>query len=159
MSEQVFDRFGLGDFFPGSNQRRDAPNAIVVARLNDVETKWDSHPRIVGVRGKKVEMFTVGDFGKALGGKTTYTIRMWEKEGYIPQAPFRLPSRVTADGKEVKNRRLYARANIEDAIAEFTSRGILNARRINWDANRDLALVLMRKWKDYERTLTNDYTK
>ena len=68
MSEQVFDRFGLGDFYPGSKQRRDAPNPIVAARLTgEDEDRWDKHPRVVKGLGKNVEMFVIGDLAKALG--------------------------------------------------------------------------------------------
>jgi len=79
--------------------------------------------------------------------KQIVTIRLWEKKGYIPGAPYRLRSK-SLNGKKVNGNRVYTRELIEITIEEFESRGLLNSPRVEWSLHSDLTDVLVERWRD-----------
>lgn len=133
---------GLDENYPGSKRKRRTPPAPVEARQG--LEGWDSRPFIKVIRGREMEMFTMGALAAALN-RPLVTVRLWTRKGYIPQAPFRLPSR-TVNGREQKGRRLYTRPLIEAAVEAFGKRGLLESPRIEWSQHTDLSIELSETW-------------
>lgn len=128
----------LDKFYPGSKRpRRDAPVAVE-------EVLWDSKPIIKKLDGEDVEFFLVGALASALG-KSTITIRLWERKSYIPKSPFRLPSHERA-GKTVPGKRVFTRELINIAVEEFAARGLLGTARIEWSQHHELTIALFERW-------------
>lgn len=137
----------IDDFFddlhyPGSKrERRPAPPP------KPEEERWDARPIRKKHRGEVVEFFDSGALARALG-KSTVTIRTWERKGYIPRAPFRLPGYVDAEGVEQPGRRVYTRELIDIAVEEFSNRNLLGAARVEWNRYTDLTIALVERWKN-----------
>lgn len=112
----------LGDLpdYPGNTppknrgKKQDAPSSD----LNGARGK------VYRINGAEIELFTIGEMAKALG-KSPVTLRMWEREGWIPKATYRTP---TPRGKQIpdrpsKGRRLYSReqvAFLANAVSSFS---------------------------------------
>lgn len=107
---------------------------------------WDAAPVKKLMGGKEVEFFTVGALAQALE-KTVVTIRLWEKRGYIPVAPYRLRSK-TLNGEKVSGNRVYTRELIEIAIEEFEKRNLLGTARVEWNKLQDLTDSLVFRWRN-----------
>lgn len=128
-------------YYPGSKRkRRPAPEPVAD------EDRWDANP-IVKVRsnGERTEFFLPGALAQALG-RSTVTIRTWERHGYIPAAPFRLPGYTDARGKKHPGKRVYTRPLIEIAVEEFAARDLLGAKRVEWKLHDDLTIALIERW-------------
>ena len=128
-------------YYPGSKRkRRPAPEP------SGDEDRWDAHP-IVKTRksGEKTEFFLPGALAKALG-RSSVTIRTWERAGYIPSAPFRLPGYTDARGKKHPGKRVYTRELINIAVEEFAARDLLGAKRVEWKLHDDLTIALIERW-------------
>jgi hypothetical protein len=137
------------DRAPGSKQKRRDPNAISEKRRKqafDESNGWDETPITKLVKGVETELFTIGALAKALE-KEIVTIRLWEKKGYIPGAPYRLRSK-SLNGKKVSGNRVYTRDLIEIAIEEFKRRGLIGSARVEWKQHSDLTTVLVERWKE-----------
>lgn len=67
-----------------------------------------------------MEFFTIGQLGKALGNRSSNTLRAWEREGIIPRSPYVKPS-ATVNGR----RRMYSRAMVEGLVKIAREEGIL----------------------------------
>lgn len=106
---------------------------------------WDANPVTKILKGVETELFTVGALAQALEKKIV-TIRLWERKGYIPLAPFRLRSK-ELNGKKVNGNRVYTRELIEIAIQEFDARGLLGSARVEWNQHGSLTEALVRRWK------------
>ena len=78
--------------------------------------------------------------------KSLVTIRLWERKGYIPRAPYRLRAK-TLQGKKTGGNRVYTRPLIESTIDEFAKRGLLGTARVEWNQHDDLTETLVRTWK------------
>jgi hypothetical protein len=131
--------------YPGSKKKRRPVNAEVAKRRATSEATWDAHPIEKTLpNGRTVEMFTAGSLATALG-RPLVTVRLWERKGYIPIAPYRMRD-VIVRGEKKPGKRLYSRALIEAAIEAFSSRGLLMKRRIDWAEHRDLSIALVEKW-------------
>lgn len=129
----------LDTFYPGSKRkRRDAP---VVQKVD--EDHWSAKPIIKLYRGVETEFYYQGALAKALG-KSAVTLRLWERKGYFPQAPFRLPGRKNDEG--LTGKRLYTRELIEIAVEEFSKRGLLDNARVEWKYLDDLTIALFERW-------------
>ena len=105
--------------YPGGSKPRrkvDAPAPVAVP----AEPSWDARPVIKYVRGEEVELFPIGALGQALGGRAAVTMRMWEREGVIPKASFRL-----ANKNGVGGRRYYTRPQVEGIRAIAQEEGCL----------------------------------
>jgi hypothetical protein len=94
----------------------------------------------------EIELFSIGALATALEKKVV-TIRLWEKKGYIPLAPYRLRSK-SLQGKKVNGNRVYTRILIEIAIEEFNKRGLLGSARVEWSQLSDLTEALVSRWRD-----------
>lgn len=130
----------LDKFYPGSKrERRPAPLTAVA------EESWDASPIMKMHNGEMTEFFLPGALAKALG-KSTVTIRLWERRGHIPQAPYRLPGYTDAKGVKHPGKRVYTRELIQSAIDEFAARDLLGAARVEWKKQTDLTIALVERW-------------
>lgn len=137
----------LEDFYPGSKKRRRtlSPEVEERRRRQAEEGAWDSNPMLKQLpNGKTIELFSAGAFASALG-RPLVTIRLWERRGYIPRAPYRLKPGML-NGKKVPGWRLYSREIVEATLASFRSRDLLEAPRIEWDQHHDLTIELVESW-------------
>lgn len=147
--EEILKAFEGLDTVPGSRQPRRSDTPQAQARRQQVmgeSNGWDETPILKVFRGEEVEMFTVGALAHALGKKIV-TIRLWERKGYIPIAPFRLRSK-QLNGEKVNGNRVYTRELVEITIDEFAKRGLLGSARVEWGRHGDLTEALVRRWKD-----------
>lgn len=147
--DDVLKSFEGLDYAPGSKQKRreDTPEAESRRkRLLGESNGWDEAPIIKTLKGEQVEVFTIGSFAQALE-KEIVTIRLWEKKGYIPIAPYRLRSK-SLNGQKVNGNRVYTRDLVEITIEEFAKRGLLGAARVEWKKHADLPGVLASRWQD-----------
>jgi hypothetical protein len=137
------------DTAPGSKQKRRDLNEVskkVRAKFLGESNGWDEHPIIKTLHGEETEVFTISALALALE-KQIVTIRLWEKKGYIPIAPYRLRSK-TLQGKKVSGNRVYTRRLIEIAIEEFVARGLLGSSRVEWSLHSDLTDTITRRWRN-----------
>jgi len=147
--EEILRAFEGLDKAPGSKQKRREPSSMskrMRARILDESNGWDSNPVIKTIKGVETELFTIGALAQALE-KQIVTIRLWEKKGYIPLAPYRLRSK-NLQGKKVNGNRVYTRKLIELAIEEFSLRGLLGTARVEWSRHSDLTDALVSRWKE-----------
>jgi hypothetical protein len=144
-AEVEVDTFFSDLYYPGSKRlRREAPETPVKM----AERSWDSSPiKKMRPGGEVVEYFFPGSLAQALG-KSAVTIRLWERRGYLPRTPYRLPGYTDARGKEHPGKRVYTRPMIEIAVEEFSSRGLLGNARIEWKKHVDLTIALVERWKN-----------
>jgi hypothetical protein len=103
--------------------------------------------------GSVVELFSAGAFALALG-RPLVTIRLWERKGYIPRAPYRLKS-IVVDGVKKPGWRMYSRDIVEATIKAFEARGLMEAPRIDWNRHTDLSIELMETWRKIHSQETN----
>jgi hypothetical protein len=147
--EDILKAFEGLDRVPGSKQKRRESTPVAEKRRKQAfgeSNGWDERPIIKRLGGKDVEVFTIGALSAALE-KQIVTIRLWEKKGFIPMAPYRLRSK-QLNGKKVNGNRVYTRALIEVAIKEFAQRGLLGSARVEWKHHEDLTQSLVRQWKE-----------
>lgn len=144
------------DKAPGSKKARREPTELAAKRkqktLVELES-WENNPIVRSFNGKEVELFTIQALGLALG-KEIVTIRLWERKGYIPIAPYRLRSK-NLNGQKVKGNRVYPREIIEITVEEFSRRGLLGSARVEWNQHHDLTATLLERWKDVTNRITN----
>jgi hypothetical protein len=154
MEDQVDKFFGsLDDYYPGSKKKRRPvdPNVKVIKKE---EGSWDASPQVKKLpNGKTVELYSVGSLCQALG-RPVVTVRLWERKGYIPRAPYRLKSMIV-DGVKKPGWRMYSKAMIESTIQSFQSRGLIGAPRVDWSRYPDLAIELAESWKTIHSQETN----
>ena len=146
--EEILRAFEGMDTAPGSKKKRrenteasDKRRAKVLGESNG----WDANPIIKTLGGEETEVFTISSLADALEKKVV-TIRLWEKKGYIPVAPYRLRSKVI-NGKKVNGNRVYTRPLIEIAIEEFNRRGLIGSARVEWSQHEDLTNTLVTRWR------------
>lgn len=146
--KEILEAFEGLDRVPGSKQKRREPSEVSEKRRKQVFSEsngWDENPVIKLVKGVETELFTISALAQALE-KEIVTIRLWEKKGYIPGAPYRLRSK-SLNGNKVKGNRVYTRDLIEIAIEEFSRRGLLGAARVEWKKHESLTDDIVRRWK------------
>ena len=144
--EEIEAAFADLEYLPGSKRKRRDLDPKVSRRKSGKSNGWDENPIIKTLGGKETEVFTIGALAHALE-KTIVTIRMWERKGYIPRAPYRLRSK-TLNGQKTGGNRVYTRALIESAIEEFSKRGLLGSARVEWNQFDDLTEALIQRWKE-----------
>ena len=147
--EEILRAFEGLDRVPGSKQKRRESTPVADKRRKQAfgeSNGWDENPIIKTLKGVETEVFTVSALALALDKKIV-TIRLWEKKGYIPSAPYRLRSK-SLNGKKVMGNRVYTRELIEIAIEEFAKRNLLGAARVEWSKLEDLTEALVVRWKD-----------
>lgn len=146
--KEILEAFEGLDRVPGSKQKRREPSEVSEQRRKKVFNEsngWDENPLIKLVKGVETELFTISALAQALE-KEIVTIRLWEKKGYIPGAPYRLRSK-SLNGKKVNGNRVYTRDLIEIAIEEFSKRGLLGSARVEWKKHEGLTEDIVRRWK------------
>jgi hypothetical protein len=146
--EDILKAFEGLDRLPGSKQKRRESTPVADKRRKQAfggTNGWDESPIIKVVKGVETELFTVGALAAALEKKIV-TIRMWEKKGYIPGAPYRLRSKIV-QGKKVNGNRVYTRELIEILIEEFSRRGLLGTARVEWSQHQDLTDAIVARWR------------
>jgi hypothetical protein len=154
MSDKVEDFFSsMDDYYPGSKRKRRPvdPNVKVIKKE---EGSWDANPQVKTLpNGKTVELYSVGSLCQALG-RPVVTVRLWERKGYIPRAPYRLKSMIV-DGVKKPGWRMYSKAMIEATIKSFQDRGLIGAPRVDWNRHPTLAIELAESWKTIHDQETN----
>jgi hypothetical protein len=148
--DEIEKAFADLEYIPGSKRKRRNPDEKVSRRKSGESNGWDQNPIIKTLSGIETEVFTIGALALALE-KTIVTIRLWERKGYIPRAPYRLRSKTLA-GKKTGGNRVYTRALIESAIEEFSLRGLLGSARVEWNQHDDLTDALLKRWKEVTST-------
>lgn len=108
----------MAKVFPGSTTPL-IHQEIRVAQEKAIED-WDAKPNIFRMNGKDVEFFSIGQLGKALGNRSSNTLRAWEREGIIGKSPYVKPS-ATPNGR----RRMYTRAMVEGLVIIAREEGVL----------------------------------
>jgi hypothetical protein len=137
---------GMGDFYPGSKNKRRAVDPNAKPRVVKDKESWDLNPQVKKLpNGNVVELYSAGSLCLALG-RPIVTVRLWERKGYIPRAPYRLKSVVVA-GVNKPGWRMYSKAMIIAAAESFESRGLIEAPRIDWNRHPALSIELTEKWK------------
>lgn len=140
---------------PGSKKPRKEKTELAQKRQERAYAEpelWDSNPIIRTIQGKPTEMFTIQALALALG-KEVVTIRLWERKGYIPIAPYRLRSK-SLNGNKVNGNRVYPREIIDITIEEFANRGLLGSARVEWSHHSDLTTTLLARWKEATNRVT-----
>ena len=145
----------LDEFYPGSKKKRRPLNPEAKKpRVKKEEGSWDADPQVKKLpNGSVVELFSAGAFALALG-RPLVTIRLWERKGYIPRAPYRLKS-IVVDGVKKPGWRMYSRDIVEATIQAFEARGLMEAPRIDWNRHTDLSIELMETWRKIHSQETN----
>ena len=147
--DEILKAFEGLDRVPGSKQKRAEVSELSEKRKKKSQGEsngWDEHPIVKVLRGVETEVFTISALATALE-KTIVTIRLWEKNGYIPIAPYRLRSK-SLNGKKVNGNRVYTRELIEIAIEEFARRKLLGSARLEGSKHGDLTKASMRRWQE-----------
>jgi hypothetical protein len=156
MSEDPLDRLlsELDEYYPGSKRKRRPLNPEAKRPKVKEEGSWDSNPQSKKLpNGSVVELFSAGAFALALG-RPLVTVRLWERKGYIPRAPYRLKS-MLVDGVKKPGWRMYSRTMIVATLEAFEARGLIEAPRIDWNRHNDLSIELMETWKRIHDQETN----
>jgi hypothetical protein len=148
--DEIEAAFADLEYVPGSKKKRRDLDPKVSRRKSGESNGWDANPVIKTLGGVETEVFTIGALALALE-KTIVTIRLWERKGYIPRAPYRLRSK-TLKGEKTGGNRVYTRALIESSIEEFNRRGLLGSARVEWSQHEDLTDALVKRWKDITST-------
>jgi hypothetical protein len=144
----------LDDYYPGSKKKRRPLNPQAKKPEIKEEGSWDASPQVKTLpNGNVVELFSAGAFALALG-RPLVTIRLWERRGYIPRAPYRLKS-MLVDGVKKPGWRMYSRDMVESTIKAFEARGLMEAPRIDWNRYSELSIELMETWKKIHDQETN----
>lgn len=147
--DEILKAFEGLDRVPGSKQKRRESTPVADKRRKKAfgETNgWDENPIIKVVKGVETELYTISALALALE-KQIVTIRLWEKKGYIPGAPYRLRSK-NLNGKKVNGNRVYTRELIEITIEEFAKRNLLGSARVEWGNHSDLTNALAERWQN-----------
>ena len=146
----------LDQYYPGSKRKRREPDPKVEAKKATIsKDSWDSGAQVKKLpNGNVIELFSAGAMALALG-RPLVTLRLWERKGYIPRAPYRLKS-MMVNGVKKPGWRMYSRSIVEATIASFESRGLLDAPRIDWKKYPDLSIELMETWVKIHTQETND---
>ena len=94
--------------------------------------RWDAFPKVYRVDGKDMELFGVNALARALG-RTTSTIKHWERKGWLPKTNLRLPMQLRSgikkhyvQGMDVRGRRLYTHAFIEGIVRLAEETGVIH---------------------------------
>jgi len=148
--DEIEAAFADLEYVPGSKKKRRDLDPKVSRRKSGESNGWDANPVIKTLGGIETEVFTIGALALALE-KTIVTIRLWERKGYIPRAPYRLRSK-TLKGEKTGGNRVYTRALIESSIDEFNRRGLLGSARVEWSQHEDLTDALVKRWKEITST-------
>jgi hypothetical protein len=147
--EEILKAFDGLEFIPGSKKKRREDNPVAEKKRKQAvgeSNGWDENPIVKRIGNRETEVFTISALAQALDKKIV-TIRLWEKRGYIPGAPYRLRSK-QLNGTKVNGNRVYTRPLIEIAIEEFARRGLLGSARVEWKQHEELTTAIFSRWKE-----------
>jgi hypothetical protein len=144
----------LDVYYPGSKRKRKSVTQKPKEPRPTISGEWDSQPLVKEINGKSVELFTVGAIAKALN-RSFILVRYWNNEGFLPDAPYRMPSKKDKYGTMRKGNRLYSRAMVEYLVTVFNSSGLMEAKRIDWKNYRNLTNQIDTAWNDIRANETN----
>ncbi len=131
------------DLYPGSrHKRREGPAKPFPTPSADL---WREDYTTKTVGGRELRLYTIGAFAEALG-VSVVTIRRWTKRGFIPQAPYRLPSTMKVQGETVAGRRLYTADVIDATVAIFRKHGVDPSQRVQFDQHPGLSMDIIDAW-------------
>lgn len=133
------------DLYPGSKRKRREPKEGVRQDRPSDDWRTGEFAFKKNQGGKVVTYFTIGALAEALGVSVT-TIRKWTRRGYIPQAPYRLPSNMVVRGETVAGRRLYTEQIIDATVEIFARYEVLGASRIVFDQHPGLSMDVIEAW-------------
>ena len=155
MTDSVDNLFkSLDDYYPGSKKKRRAVDPNAKPKKVTQQGSWDENPQVKTLpNGNVVELYSAGSLCLALG-RPIVTLRLWERKGYIPRAPYRLKS-IVVKGVKKPGWRMYSKTIIEATVASFESRGLIDVPRIDWNKHHDLSIELMETWKKIHEQETN----
>ena len=155
MTDSVDNLFkSLDDYYPGSKKKRRAVDPNAKPKKVTQQGSWDENPQVKTLpNGNVVELYSAGSLCLALG-RPIVTLRLWERKGYIPRAPYRLKS-IVVKGVKKPGWRMYSKTIIEVTIKSFESRGLIDVPRIDWNKHHDLSIELMETWKKIHEQETN----
>jgi hypothetical protein len=142
---------GEEEYYPGS--KRKIERQPVASNVEFVSDPWREDFTTKMVNGEEMKMYPIGALANALG-VSVQTIRYWTNKGYLPMAPYRLPSNMVVRGEKVAGRRLYTEAIIEATVEVFEKHGVLGALRINWADKPDLRIEVVEAWQKILNTPT-----
>ena len=149
--DEIEKAFANLEDLPGSTKKKRRDEDPKVSRRKAGETNgWDETPIIKTLGGKETEVFTISALAHALE-KSLVTIRLWERKGYIPKAPYRLRAK-TLKGMKTGGNRVYTRLLIEATLDEFAKRGLLGSTRVEWNQHEDLTDALVKRWREITST-------
>ena len=141
--EEIFgeDPDPADEKYPGSKRsRRERPPAT-----NHRDESWRTEYTTKLVAGKERRFYTVRALAAACG-VTTHSIKLWTENGYIPNAPYRLPDMVQGDGTTKPGRKLYSEAMVEALADVLVHYGVLGSKRIPWKQNPQITEDILRAW-------------
>lgn len=133
----------VDEYYPGSKRKRAGKPAS--SNVEFIPDPWRDNFTIKLINGAETKMYPIGALANALG-VSVQSIRHWTRSGYLPSAPYRLPSNMVINGKKVSGRRLYTEPLIEAVVASFERRGLLGKPRIEWSNHSDLPIEIKESW-------------
>lgn len=145
---EILKAFEGLDKAPGSKHPRRSVTAESEKRKKRImgeSNGWDASPIIKTLKGVDTEVFTISAVAHALE-REVVTVRLWEKKGYIPKAPYRLRQK-TLNGTKVSGNRVYTRPLIEVLIEEFGRRGLIGSPRVEWSKHEDMVAAIVYRWR------------
>lgn len=154
MSDFIDETFAsLDEYYPGSRRKR---KSVEPAKAEEPrEVNWDSRPYVKTMpNGTNMELFTIGALATALD-RPIITVRDWVKKGYLPTAPYRMPSTTNKNGDSHQGRRLYSRAMIEAVVEIFDKADLLSLERIEWNNHKKIAFSISERWNTIRMQETN----
>jgi hypothetical protein len=144
------------DYYPGSKRKKSA--APAKPSVEFIPDPWRERFSIKQINGVDTKMYAIGAIADAMGVSTS-TIRHWTRKGYLPLAPYRLPSNMIVKGEKVAGRRLYTEPLIDAAVAAFEKRGLLGKPRIEWSLHSDLPIEIREEWTRIVKRTNQPTTK
>lgn len=113
---------GLGDFYPGSKERRESVQQTRPDHASPAQqVVHDIGPgKLLLVNGMDVEFFKIGQLAAALN-RQPGTIRMWESSGILPPSGYVKPGK---DRNAQGRRRLWTRRQLEGVIRIAMEEGV-----------------------------------
>ena len=137
------------DFYPGSKRkRRDRPTKPTAVS----DDLWREDYTTKSIGGRELRLYTIGAFAEALG-VSVVTVRRWTKRGFIPQAPYRLPSTMKVQGETVAGRRLYPAEIIDATVAIFRKHDVDPSQRVQFDQHPGLSMDIIDGWSRVLETI------
>lgn len=156
MEEDFIDKFFTDEYYPGSKKKRRNPSIKDTAVSRKTSEEDSLKPVLKTLpNGRTLELYSSGALASALN-RPLVTLRLWERKGYIPRAPYRLRS-IVVDGVKKPGWRMYSKDMLDSAVESFRSRDLLDSPRIEWNQHRDLSVELLENWTKIhsEETKTN----